>query len=77
MKRIALIASMLLAAVGCDKAKAVFGLGRPREPDGPPLEARLDLTKRPDVIFQLFGERDDARMMPVAPSLTECSAQSS
>lgn len=66
MMRFALMASMLLAAVGCDKAKAVFGLGRPPEPDGPPREARLDLTKRPDVIFQLFGERDDPRMIPVA-----------
>ena len=43
-----------------------LGLGRPPEPDGPPPEARLDLTKRPDIVFQLFGERDDARMVPVA-----------
>jgi hypothetical protein len=66
MKRLALIATILLAAAGCDKTKAFFGLGRPPEPDGPPLEARLDLTKRPDVLFQLFGERDDPRMIPVA-----------
>jgi hypothetical protein len=66
MKRFALIATMLLAAAGCDKAKALFGLGRPPEPNGPPLEARLDLTKRPDVVFQLFGERDDPRMVPIA-----------
>jgi hypothetical protein len=66
MKRFALIATILLAAAGCDKAKALFGLGRAPEPDGPSLEARLDLSKRPDVIFQLFGERDDPRMVPVA-----------
>jgi len=66
MKRFALIAAILVAATGCDKTKALLGLGRGREPDGPPLEARLDLTKRPNVVFQLFGERDDPRMVPLA-----------
>jgi hypothetical protein len=66
MKRFALIATILAVAAGCDKAKAVLGLGRPPEPAGPPPEARLDLSKRPDIMFQLFGERDDPRMVPVA-----------
>jgi hypothetical protein len=66
MKRFALIATILVAAAGCDKAKGLLGLGRPPEPDGPPREARLDLARRPDVLFQLFGERDDPRMVPVA-----------
>jgi hypothetical protein len=66
MKRFALIATILVAAAGCDKTKALLGLGTPRESEGPPPEARLDLTRRPDVIFQLFGERDDPRMVPVA-----------
>lgn len=66
MKRLALIATILLVAAGCDKTKTLLGLGRQPEPDGPPPEARLDLTKRPDIIFQLFGERDDPRMVPVA-----------
>lgn len=66
MKRFALIATILLAASGCDKVKTVVGLGRPQEPEGPPRAARLDLTRRPDVVFQLFGERDDPRMVPVA-----------
>lgn len=66
MKRFALIATILVVASGCDKAKAMFGLRRPPEPDGPPPEARLDLSKRPDIFFQLFGERDDPRMVPVA-----------
>ncbi len=65
MKRFALIASILVAAAGCDKTKGVLGLGRPPEPDGPPPEARLDLSKRPNIVFQLFGERDDARMIPL------------
>jgi len=66
MKRFALIATILVAAAGCDKTKAVLGLGRPSEPEGPSPKARLDLTKRPNVVFQLFGERDDPRMIPVA-----------
>jgi hypothetical protein len=66
MKRLALIATILLVAAGCDKTKTLLGFGRTPEPDGPPPEARLDLTKRPDVVFQLFGERDDPRMVPVA-----------
>ncbi|HUQ83681.1 MAG TPA: hypothetical protein VM076_21190 [Gemmatimonadaceae bacterium] len=65
MKRFVLIATILVVAAGCDKTKSLLGIGR-REFDGPPPGARLDLTKRPDVVFQLFGERDDARMMPVA-----------
>jgi hypothetical protein len=66
MKRLALIATILVVAAGCDKTKALLGLGHPAEPDGPPPQARLDLSKRPNVVFQLFGERDDPRMVPVA-----------
>jgi hypothetical protein len=66
MKRFALMATILLVAAGCDKAKAILGMGKPAEAEGPPREARLDLTKRPDIVFQLFGERDDPRMVPVA-----------
>jgi hypothetical protein len=66
MKRFALIATILLVAAGCDKAKGILGMGQSAEADGPPRGARLDLTKRPDIVFQLFGERDDPRMVPVA-----------
>ena len=66
MKRFALIATILVVAAGCDKTKAVLGRGKPAEPEGPPPEARLDLARRPEVVFQLFGERDDPRMIPVA-----------
>jgi hypothetical protein len=66
MKRLALIATILLVAAGCDKTKSLLGLGRPPEPEGPPIGARLDLTRRPDVVFQLFGERNDPRMVPLA-----------
>jgi hypothetical protein len=66
MKRFALIATILVVAAGCDKTKALLGLGRPPEIDGPPPGARTDLSRRPDVVFQLFGERDDPRMVPIA-----------
>ena len=66
MNRFALIATIVVVAAGCDKTKSLLGEGRPPEVDGPPPEARLDLTRRPDVVFQLFGERDDPRMVPIA-----------
>jgi hypothetical protein len=66
MKRFALIATILVVAAGCDKTKAALGLGGTKEPEGPPIGARLDLSKRPEVLFQLFGERDDPRMVPLA-----------
>jgi hypothetical protein len=66
MKRFALIATILVVAAGCDKTKSLLGMGRPPEVDGPPPGARLDLSRRPDVVFQLFGERDDPRMVPIA-----------
>jgi hypothetical protein len=66
MKRFALIATILLAAAGCDKTKTLLGLGTPRDADGPPPVARLDLSKKPEIVFQLFGERDDPRMVPIA-----------
>jgi hypothetical protein len=41
-------------------------MGESAEADWPTRAARLDLTKRPVIVFQLFGERDDPRMVPVA-----------
>lgn len=32
----------------------------------PPPSAQLDLSSHPDVLFEVFGARDDARMIPVA-----------
>jgi len=66
MKRFALIATILVAAAGCDKTKAMLGMGQPPEPEGPAPELRLNLARRPEIVFQLFGERDDPRMVPVA-----------
>ncbi len=55
-----------MVATGCDKAKAFVRAG---ENSGPPQLApgeELDLTKKPDVLFQVFGESGDPRMVPIA-----------
>lgn len=58
-------ASILIVAPGCDKAKQLAG-GGGAEAAEPAAAERLDLSKHPDILFQVFGERDDARMMPIA-----------
>ncbi|GAC1652408.1 MAG: hypothetical protein NVS4B3_14540 [Gemmatimonadaceae bacterium] len=63
---------MLAAAAACDKAKELAGAAGSATDRGgaaaaePALEDRLDLSKRPDILFQIFGERDDPRMIPIA-----------
>ena len=63
MKRIALTLGMLAVTVACDKAKTVDA--RQVESAGS-VTASIDLSRRPDIVFQLFGETDDPRMIPVA-----------
>ena len=62
---LALGAPLLLAAGPCDSGKkggAGGASGEPVERVGP----KLDLSAKPDIVFQVFGERDDPRMIPVA-----------
>ena len=59
------LASILTAAQGCDKAKQLTG-GGGGEAAEPATESRLDLSSRPEILFQVFGESNDARMIPVA-----------
>ena len=57
---------MLMVATGCDKAKAFLQAGRAA---GPPRIApgeELNLASNPVILFQVFGETNDARMVPVA-----------
>jgi len=57
---------MLALVAGCDKAKEFVRAG---QPDGPPLIApgeALDLSAKPDILFQVFGETGDPRMIPIA-----------
>ena len=65
MSRFAILATILIVASGCDKA--MLG-GRAADADAaePPPGERFDLARKPDVLFQIFGERDDPRMIPVA-----------
>jgi hypothetical protein len=57
---------MLMVATGCDKAKAFLEAGRA---SGPPVIApgdELNLASNPVILFQIFGETNDARMVPMA-----------
>ena len=64
MRRLAIVATILTVATGCDKLKAAGGLAA-ADPAAPVADA-LDLARNPDILFQVFGEKDDTRMIPLA-----------
>ena len=66
MTRLALIATILMVATGCDKAKDLAGRQGQTAAVEPPASERFALARKPDVLFQVFGERDDPRMIPIA-----------
>jgi hypothetical protein len=66
MTRGALFATILMVALGCDKTKGLPGFGGRSQPAEPPVADRLDLSTKPNILFQVYGERDDPRMIPVA-----------
>jgi hypothetical protein len=60
------LATILMVATGCDKAKEFVRAG---QSSGPPLLSpgeELDLAAKPDMLFQVFGESSDPRMVPIA-----------
>jgi hypothetical protein len=62
-----IVATILTVATGCDKANAGLKMGGKSDDGGePPASAQLDLAKRPAILFQVFGGRDDPRMIPLA-----------
>lgn len=62
-RRLAWLATILTVAAGCDKAHAS---GRAaREPAIAPGET-LDLAAHPDILFEVFGDANDPRMIPLA-----------
>ena len=66
MMRFLLVASILAVVAACDKAKEMAGGGaRTAAADSPALPP-TNLAGRPDVLFQTFGEREDARILPIA-----------
>lgn len=73
--RCLLVATILTVAAGCDKTNVGSlpllsrGGGDASASDDagePPASAQLDLSRHPDILFEVFGSRDDARMIPVA-----------
>ena len=66
ISKLVALATILMVATGCDKAKEFVRAG---EKSGPPQMApgeELDLAGKPDVLFQVFGESSDPRMVPIA-----------
>lgn len=60
------LATILMVAAGCDKAKEFVSAGRASGPPQLSPGEELDLTAKPDVLFQVFGESSDPRMVPIA-----------
>jgi hypothetical protein len=60
------LATILTVATGCDKARAFVRAGQPSAPPQLSPGEELDLAARPDVLFQVFGESGDPRMVPIA-----------
>jgi hypothetical protein len=65
VQRIATLLSIVTAVSGCDKAKGFVGGERAAPPLVAPANA-LNLAAKPDILFQIFGEKEDPRMVPIA-----------
>lgn len=66
IRKLVAFATILTVATGCDKAKEFVRAGQAA---GPPQLApgeELDLSKKPALLFEVFGESDDPRMVPIA-----------
>jgi hypothetical protein len=61
-----MLATILMVASGCDKAKEFVRAGRAAEPPQVSPAEEVDLSTNPDIVFQVFGEADAPRMVPVA-----------
>ena len=59
-------ATILMVATGCDKAKEFLRAGQTSGPPQLSPGEELDLAGKPDVLFQVFGESGDPRMVPIA-----------
>lgn len=65
MRRRSLLATTLVLALGCDKARELAGDSKGAQASETPAADRLDLSTRPDILFKIYGERDDPRMIPI------------
>ena len=59
-------ATILMVATGCDKAKEFVRAGQTSGPPQLSPGEELDLAGTPEVLFQVFGESSDPRMVPIA-----------
>lgn len=69
VRPVALVATILTAATGCDKASsAVMAAAAEPSPTAAsaPTGDTTDLRGRPHILYQVFGERGDPRILPVA-----------
>ena len=66
IRKLVALATILTVATGCDKAKEFVRAGQTA---GPPQLApgeELDLARKPTLLFEVFGESSDPRMVPIA-----------
>lgn len=66
MRRLAYLATILTVTVGCDKAKGFVRAGQAAGAPSIPAGSELDLRRDPVILFQVFGEANDPRIIPVA-----------
>jgi hypothetical protein len=64
MRQIAIVATILTVVVGCDKLKAAAGGSASAAPVA--VADALDISQHPDILFQVFGEKGDTRIIPLA-----------
>ena len=65
MRRCSLFATTLILALGCDKARELAGESKGAQAAETPAADRLDLSTHPEILFKVYGERDDPRMIPL------------
>jgi hypothetical protein len=65
MRRRSLLAITVILALGCDKARELAGESKGAQAAETPVADRLDLSSHPGILFKIYGERDDPRMIPV------------
>lgn len=66
MRRLAYLATILTVTAGCDKAKGFVRAGQAASPPASAAGSELDLRQDPVILFQVFGDADDPRVVPVA-----------
>jgi hypothetical protein len=66
ISKLVALATILMVAAGCDKAKEFVRAGQQSGPPQLTPGEELDLSSKPDVLFQVFGESSDPRMVPIA-----------